>query len=442
MKWKDVNVGHVFSDGSVVTEKHLSHQYNSYKVTYNNRTIVLSGDHLLQFDVSPLCNDAKVEISNYCVGNVPLKEKLYVNILGNADIQHRKMMTDYLLGNHVDGVHVTDISEPHYEFYIFKFDDGTYHEASVTRVQTSWESQRVSDRVYWIPVNGLAYLFKKYGILTFSGTTIQNVEFLGKLPCFCVSTSTGKYELNGLIHHNSVAVQNIIYGGIAHRNEVALSLIDPKYTEFSAYKGMKGIVGVANTVEEAVEVLRIAKLAMYQRNQRLAELKLKNIMDYTPTKKSGLVYVTGRDYREDDIIKVRTNKVESTISVKDLVELVNTNTHDVIEVCLNDKDWIEVNYNCVDFIYTDEMKMLITVVDELAELSQKSGMKDQKAKEQDALRDEIMGLIASITQLGRSAAIHAIVCTQKPAYNIVPTVLRSNPLANDTLVEVLDESDE
>lgn len=238
----------------------------------------------------------------------------------------------------------------------------------------------------------------------------------------------------------SVAVQNIIYGGIAHRNEVALSLVDPKFTEFSAYKGMKGIVGVANTVEEAVEVLRIAKLAMYQRNQRLAELKLKNIMDYKPTKKSGLVYVTGRDYREDDIIKVRTNKVESTVSAKDLVELVNTNTHDVIEVCLNGKDWVEVNYNCVNFIYTDEMKMLITVVDELAELSSASGLKDQKSKEQDALRAEIINLIASITQLGRSAAIHAIVCTQKPNASVVPTVLRSNPLALDTLV-VTDSGD-
>lgn len=442
MKWKDVNVGHVFSDGSVVTEKHLSHQYNSYKVTYNNRTIVLSGDHLLQFDVSPLCNDAKVEISNYCVGNVPLKEKLYVNILGNADIQHRKMMTDYLLGNHVDGVHVTDISEPHYEFYIFKFDDGTYHEASVTRVQTSWESQRVSDRVYWIPVNGLAYLFKKYGILTFSGTTIQNVEFLGKLPCFCVSTSTGKYELNGLIHHNSVAVQNIIYGGIAHRNEVALSLIDPKFTEFSGYKGMKGITGVANTVEEAVEVLRIAKQAMYRRNQRLAELKIKNIMEYKPTKKSGKVYITGRDYLESDSIKVKVNSVEKEMTANELVELVNTETTSKIDVCLNGTDWIEVNYNCVNYIYSDEMKMLVTIVDELAELTQLSGSKDQKSKDQDMLRTEIVSLIASITQLGRSAAIHAIVCTQKPAYNILPTVIRSNPLAIDTFVEVLDESDE
>lgn len=238
----------------------------------------------------------------------------------------------------------------------------------------------------------------------------------------------------------SVAIQNIIYGGIAHRNEVALSLIDPKYTEFSAYKNMKGIVGVANTTEETVEVLRIAKLAMYQRNQILAELKLKNIMDYKPTKKSGLVYVTGRDYREDDIIKVRTNKVESTIPAKDLVELVNTNTHDVIEVCLNDKDWIEVNYNCVAFIYSDEMKMLVTVLDELAEATQKSGIKDQKAKEQDALKDEIINLVTSITQLGRSSAIHIISATQKPNSTVVPTILRSNPLALDTLV-VTDSGD-
>lgn len=434
MKWKDVNVGYVFSDGSVVTEKHLSHQYNSYRVTYNNKTIVLSGDHLLQFNISPLCNNAKDEIAKYCVGDVPLKEKLYVNILGTADMQHRKIITDYLLGKPVDGVKVTDISEPHYEFYIFDFDDGIYYEASVNRVQTSWESQKISDNLYWIPVNGLAYLFNKYGILTFSEITIQNVEFLGKLPCFCVSTSTGKYELNGLIHHNSVAVQNIIYGGIAHRNEVALSLIDPKFTEFSGYKGMKGITGVANTVEEAVEVLRIAKQAMYRRNQRLAELKIKNIMEYRPTKKSGLVYVTGRDYREEDIIKVRTNKVESNISAKDLVELVNTETTSKIEVCLNGTDWIEVNYNCVNYIYSDEMKMLVTIVDELAELTQLSGSKDQKSKDQDMLRTEIVSLIASITQLGRSAAIHAIVCTQKPSAVILPTVIRSNPLALDTLV--------
>lgn len=238
----------------------------------------------------------------------------------------------------------------------------------------------------------------------------------------------------------SVVVQNIIYGGIAHRNEVALSLIDPKFTEFSGYKGMKGITGVANTVEEAVEVLRIAKQAMYRRNQRLAELKIKNIMEYKPTKKSGKVYITGRDYLETDIIKVKVNSVEKEITANELVELVNTETISKIEVCLNGTDWIEVNYNCVNYIYSDEMKMLVTIVDELAELTQLSGSKDQKSKDQDMLRTEIVSLIASITQLGRSAAIHAIVCTQKPSAVILPTVIRSNPLALDTVV-VTDSGD-
>lgn len=238
----------------------------------------------------------------------------------------------------------------------------------------------------------------------------------------------------------SVAVQNIIYGGIAHRNEVALSLIDPKFTEFSGYKGMKGITGVANTVEEAVEVLRIAKQAMYRRNQRLAELKIKNIMEYKPTKKSGKVYITGRDYLESDIIKVKVNSVEKEMTANELVGLVNTETTSKIEVCLNGTDWIEVNYNCVNYIYSDEMKMLVTIVDELAELTQLSGSKDQKSKDQDMLRTEIVSLIASITQLGRSAAIHAIVCTQKPSAVILPTVIRSNPLALDTVV-VTDSGD-
>lgn len=238
----------------------------------------------------------------------------------------------------------------------------------------------------------------------------------------------------------SVAVQNIIYGGIAHRNEVALSLIDPKFTEFSGYKGMKGITGVANTVEEAVEVLRIAKQAMYRRNQRLAELKIKNIMEYKPTKKSGKVYITGRDYLESDIIKVKVNSVEKEMTANELVGLVNTETTSKIEVCLNGTNWIEVNYNCVNYIYSDEMKMLVTIVDELAELTQLSGSKDQKSKDQDMLRTEIVSLIASITQLGRSAAIHAIVCTQKPSAVILPTVIRSNPLALDTVV-VTDSGD-
>lgn len=286
--------------------------------------------------------------------------------------------------------------------------------------------------IAWMPDKVDKKKLGKSQFLDEMGNPLQADMELPSAPqgLICGATGGGK----------SVAVQNIIYGGIAHRNEVALSLIDPKFTEFSGYKGMKGVTGVANTVEEAVEVLRIAKQAMYRRNMRLAELKIKNIMEYKPTKKSGMVYITGRDYLETDIIKIKVNSVEKEMTANELVELVNTETTSKIEVCLNGTDWIEVNYNCVNYIYSDEMKMLVTIVDELAELTQMSGGKDQKSKDQDMLRTEIVSLIASITQLGRSSAIHAIVCTQKPNASVLPTIIRSNPLALDTLV-VTDSGD-
>ena len=83
-----------------------------------------------------------------------------------------------------------------------------------------------------------------------------------------------------------------------------------------------------------------------------------------------------------------------------------------VEVCLNGQDWLPVNSNCVDFIYSDEMKILLIIVDELAELTQRSGQKDSLSKEQDELKGEIMGILQSIAQLGRSAGIHLMLATQ------------------------------
>lgn len=42
------------------------------------------------------------------------------------------------------------------------------------------------------------------------------------------------------------------------------------------------------------------------------------------------------------------------------------------------------------------------------------------------MKDEIVAIIRSIAQLGRSAGIHVLVATQKPNADVVPTVLRSN----------------
>ena len=97
-----------------------------------------------------------------------------------------------------------------------------------------------------------------------------------------------------------------------------------------------------------------------------------------------------------------------------------------IEVKLNDKDWIEVNDKCVDYIYDDAMDSLLIIVDEMAELTQKSGMKSTEAKEEDAMKDEIVASLTSIAQLGRAAQVLVVVSTQKPNATVLPTILRSN----------------
>ena len=84
-----------------------------------------------------------------------------------------------------------------------------------------------------------------------------------------------------------------------------------------------------------------------------------------------------------------------------------------LEIQLDGEHWIPVNKNCVDKCYSDEMPRLLIVVDEIAELTQRGGLKTTEGKAEDALKDEIVSNIQSITQLGRSAGIHCILCTQR-----------------------------
>ena len=51
-----------------------------------------------------------------------------------------------------------------------------------------------------------------------------------------------------------------------------------------------------------------------------------------------------------------------------------------LEVCLDGEHWIPVNKNSVDKCYTDSMPRLLIVVDEIAELTQKSGPQKVRQK--------------------------------------------------------------
>ena len=105
-----------------------------------------------------------------------------------------------------------------------------------------------------------------------------------------------------------------------------------------------------------------------------------------------------------------------------------------LEVCLDNEHWIVVNRNCVDKCYSDAMPRLLIVVDEIAELTQKSGIKTAEGKAQDALKDEIVSKIQSITQLGRSSGIHCILCTQRCEKFIIEKIMVWKHITNNLIV--------
>lgn len=409
MKWNEIHTGHKFSDGSVVIQRHQTEMYDCYKLYYKNKETVFSKDHLLLIDISELEEEYKKDIEEYCIGDIPLKEDILIEYPENfTEVEE----VESILRN---GGFLRNLCD---DYYVY----GT----TILRIErkvTETESQKIDDNHYWLPVEGIHYLLHNKQIVYCNNIQLEKSVYVGSLPCFCVSTDTGRYCVNDLTNHNSVTVSAIIGSCIQHNNKVRCALIDPKQTEFMMYKGMKGIVAVATDVFDSREVLRIARVVMHKRNKKMSELGIKKVADYKPKQKTGKVWITGREYYEQDKIKLRDRE----ITAAELVELTR-NTE--VEVCLNGETWLPVNQHCVDYIYADEMYYLISVVDEIAELT----MKDKVSKEKDNAKDEIMSLIMSITQLGRSAGVLMMLATQKPKADIIPTTIRSNPLALDTLV--------
>lgn len=91
-------------------------------------------------------------------------------------------------------------------------------------------------------------------------------------------------------------------------------------------------------------------------------------------------------------------------------------------------------------IYSDDIgPRLLIVVDECAELLEPGGIKTTEGKEEDALKQEIVGLMKSITQLGRSSGIHMVICTQRNDCTIIPGVIQNNPLNINTQLNILRE---
>lgn len=103
----------------------------------------------------------------------------------------------------------------------------------------------------------------------------------------------------------------------------------------------------------------------------------------------------------------------------------------------NEESYTIVGPSQVNRIYEDGVgARLVIIADEIAELLQPTGTKNEAGKQEDALKQEISMIIQSITQLGRSAGVHCVLCTQRNDANLISGIIQNNSLFIDTKVLV------
>ena len=124
----------------------------------------------------------------------------------------------------------------------------------------------------------------------------------------------------GLISHNSVILRSIIFHCIQHSNKISAALIDIKRTEFHHFRDMNGICAIANTVPEACEILRIGRAVMYSRNKKMQQIGLNDVASYKPTNWTGKIWITGREFDKDEVIKCRVDGKEVEMTALEIYE--------------------------------------------------------------------------------------------------------------------------
>lgn len=96
---------------------------------------------------------------------------------------------------------------------------------------------------------------------------------------------------------------------------------------------------------------------------------------------------------------------------------VSSERKPILEICMPgapEGTYVELGESQINRKFEEERgSRLILVLDEIAELLQPTNVKTEAGKQEDALKQEIVGIIQSLTQLGRSAGVHMILCTQR-----------------------------
>lgn len=190
--WKDIKVGDIMKDGSIVTQIHRTHQQDACKVIYDyNREFICSYNHVLLIDVRNLPKEGFNELEAYCTF-VPLEENYEINC--NDELSnYEKLVIDKFCHNEPIVEQVDCLQDNEIEIYDFHFD--TIKRVQIKNIILKSEPQKVNEHTYWLTCKGIEYLMNKYHVDLYCNENIINrIEPMGKLPCFCISTNTGHYE--------------------------------------------------------------------------------------------------------------------------------------------------------------------------------------------------------------------------------------------------------
>lgn len=292
--WEDIyeSPTEKFADGSSITQVHEKHQAETYSLAYEidgkEETLVISEDHCL------LCY----------TGFVFSKKALR---LAMTEFMPDKIKTesDHHVGYSKQG-QIVDFEEP-----------------------TKFDSPWVSRNVCWLNAYSIHYLKSLGQDIRLvqdashpmrSSVKLTKASWSGLRECFCVSTNTKRYKACGVIHHNSVALRNVIFHSLTHSNDIKLALVDLKLSEFSKYKDMKDVVGVANSVLDATELLTLAREIMYERNAKNAEAGITDIRDYKPTQPTDKVMLYGQEFNENTEFEVEIAGEKKTMTAKEILD--------------------------------------------------------------------------------------------------------------------------
>ena len=191
-RWKDIKVGDVMKDGSIVTQVHRTHEQDACKVIYDNdREFICSYNHILLIDVHNLPKEGFEELNSFCTF-VPLEENYSVS----CDVElsdYEKLIIDKFCHNESISERVECIQDGEIEIYDFYFN--VVKRVQIKNVITKREPQKVDNNTYWLTCRGIEYLMNKYKVdLYCNELLINKIIPMGKLPCFCISTNTGRYE--------------------------------------------------------------------------------------------------------------------------------------------------------------------------------------------------------------------------------------------------------